>query len=294
VWGYGGVFVASDVRGAWIRLGEGLDGRQVLSLAHFDETIFAGTDDGIFVRGPEATVWTRLPTLLDGREVHPRVTELFALPPRRLLAGTSNGVIGSTDEGWTWTQPELGSAGEVFGLAVSPDDLNLVVAATSSGFFRSNDGGDTWRLVASKLPGVTPHALTVMPSNDLVLFATTTGGLFRSDDQGTSWRCLTGGIPRSDLTGIAVHPDGRTMYVSDFNWGGIFRSVDGGVTWERMPTGDLPSDRVWTLGLDPKAPERVLASSAGGLYLQMPTSAAKGAAASPSRAVVMSKEGNKP
>jgi hypothetical protein len=46
-------------------------------------------------------------------------------------------------------------------------------------------------------------------------------------------------------------------------------------------TGDLPSDRVWTLGLDPEAPERVLAASAGGLYLLVPTSVAKGAAASP-------------
>ena len=281
VWGHGGVFVTSDVRGAWVRLGEGLDGRQVLSLALFDETIFAGTDDGIFARGPQATVWTRLPTLLDGREAHPRVTELIALPPHRLLAGTSIGVIASADEGRTWTQPELGRADEVFGLAVSLDDLNLVVAATPSGFLRSNDGGGTWRLAASKLPGVTPHALTVMPSNDLVLFATTTGGLFRSDDQGTSWRRQAGGIPRCDLAGIAVHPDGRTMYVSDFNWGGIFRSVDGGVTWKRMPIDDLPSDRVWTLGLDPAAPEHVLASSAGGLYLLVSTPVVKDAATSP-------------
>jgi photosystem II stability/assembly factor-like uncharacterized protein len=281
VWGYGGVFVTSGVRGPWIRLGEGLEGRQVLSLALLDETILAGTDDGIFARGPEATAWTRLPTLLDGLEVHPRVTELLALPPRRLLAATSEGVIGSPDEGWTWTQPELGKADEVFGLAVSSDDPDLVVAATRSGFFRSNDGGGTWRLVSSKLAGVTLHALTVMPSDNRVLFATTTGGLFRSDDQGATWRRVTGGIPRSDLTGIAVHPDGRTIYTSDFNWGGIFRSVDGGLTWERMPTGDLPSDRVWTLGLDPETPERVLAASAGGLYLLVPAPVAKGATASP-------------
>jgi photosystem II stability/assembly factor-like uncharacterized protein len=281
VWGNAGVFVTSGVRGPWIRLGEGLDGRQVLSLALLDETILAGTDDGIFARGPEATAWTRLPTFIDGRDVHPRVTELFALPPRRLLAATSNGVIGSTNEGWTWTQPELGTADEVFGLAVSRDDLDRVVAATPSGFFRSSDGGGTWKLISPKLPGVTVHAITVMASDARVLFATTTGGVFRSDDQGTSWRRLTGGIPRSDLTGIAVHPDGRTMFVSDFNWGGIFRSVDGGVTWERMPTGDLPSDRVWTLGLDPEAPERVLASSAGGLYLLVPTSDAKGLTTSP-------------
>ena len=281
VWGNAGVFVTAGVRGPWIRLEEGLEGRQVLSLALSYETVLAGTDDGIFARGPEATVWTRLPTQLDGREVHPRVTELVALPLGRLLAATSKGVIRSSDEGWTWTRPELGTADEVFGLATSPEDPELVVGATPSGFFRSNDGGGTWKRVSAKLAGVTPHGLTFMPSDDRVVFATTTGGLFRSGDQGSTWRRVAGGIPHSDLTGIAVHPDGRTIYASDFNWGGIFRSVDGGLVWERMRTGDLPSDRLWALGLDPEAPDRVLASSAGGLYLLMPRAASKGGLPSP-------------
>jgi photosystem II stability/assembly factor-like uncharacterized protein len=147
------------------------------------------------------------------------------------------------------------------------------------------DGGGTWMRVSPGLPGVTPHELTVMPSDDRVLLATTTGGLFRSDDQGTTWRRVSGGIPRTNLSGIAVHPNGRTIYVSDFNWGGIFRSVNGGSTWERMPTGDLPSDRVWTLGLDPEAPERVLVSSAGGLHLLVPTSVATDASQEAAAAV---------
>jgi hypothetical protein len=39
-----------------------------------------------------------------------------------------------------------------------------------------------------------------------------------------------------------------------------------------MPTDGLASDRVWALGIDPAAPERVLAASvAGGLHLLVPT-----------------------
>jgi len=275
-WGdlrYGGIFVSKAAGGPWTRLGQGLEGRQALSLALQGTTILAGTDAGIFAWSPEAPTWARLRTLLDGQEVHPRVTELLTLPAGRLLAATSTGVIYSSDGGRTWTQPTLGSPEEVSDLAVSPHDPDLIVAATPSGFFRSADGGATWSQVSRAMAGVMTHALAFMPSDDPVLFATTSGGLFRSGDQGATWRRVNGGIPHSDLTGIAVSPDGRTIYASDFTWGGIFRSVDGGSSWDRMPTDGLASDRVWTLGLDPAAPERLLAAaSAGGLHRLMSTS----------------------
>jgi len=276
---YGGVFVSSRMPGPWTRLAKGMDGRHVLSLTILRNGIVAGTDDGMFAWAVTSKTWKRLPVSLEEGELRSRVTELLTLPHDRLLAATSKGVIQSPDGGQTWTRPMLGRAGEISDLAVCPDDSNLVMVATRSGFFRSEDGGSTWRQVSSELTEVVPHALAFMPSSDRVLFVTTTGGLFRSADQGTTWRRVTGGIPRSDLTGIAIHSDGRTMYASDFTWGGIFRSVDGGSKWERIPTDGLASDRVWALGLDPAAPDRLLAaSSAGGLHLLFSTAVAAGAA----------------
>ena len=44
-----------------------------------------------------------------------------------------------------------------------------------------------------------------------------------------------------------------------------------GLTWERLPTDGLVTDRVWTVGLDPTAPDRVLAASpAGGMHMLLP------------------------
>jgi photosystem II stability/assembly factor-like uncharacterized protein len=282
VWGdshYGGVFASSGVRGPWTRLGQGLDGRQVLSLALVGDTTLVGTDDGIFAQARRDTVWTRLSTRVGGRELHPRVTELLVLPSRRLLATTPKEVIRSADGGRTWAPTTLGRGGDAWALAASPQAPNFVLAATRLGVFRSDDDGDTWTRVASGLGDVTPHTLAFMPSGDHALFSTTSGGLFRSDDQGATWRRVSGGIPHSDLIGIAIHPDGRTIYVSDFTWGGIFRSDDRGLTWERMPTDGLASDHVWTLALDPGEPERLLAASgAGGLHLLV-TSGATGIAA---------------
>jgi len=282
IWGdrrHGGVFAAPSARGPWSRLGTGLEGREVLSLALLGRQPLAGTDDGIFLSDPDSGDWTRLATVVGGVDMHPRVTDLLALPPRIVMAATSKGLLRSGDGGRTWTRPALGPTEEVSALAVSPDDINLVVAASPLGFFRSTDGGLGWQQVSAGFGDFMTHALAFMPSDDRVLLATTGQGLFRSDDQGATWARCTGGIPYSDITGLAIHPDGRTIYASDFTWGGIFRSVDGGKTWERMPTDGLASDRVWTLGLDPAAPERLLvASPTGGLHLLLPVVVATGAA----------------
>ena len=268
--GYGGVFVSQGTAGRWVRLGDGLDGREVLSLALQGNTILAGTDNGMFQRAPDAKTWTRVTTTLEGKELQSRVTDLLALEAGQLVAATGAGLLHSSDGGASWIRPDTGSEEEVFALAASHRDPSLVVAATKSGFLRSNDGGKSWRRASLAL-NVTPHALAFAPSNGRILFATTTGGLFRSADQGTTWRRVNGGLPHSDLTGIAMSPDGRTIYVSDFTWGGIFRSADGGSTWDRMPTNGLGSDRVWTLAVDPAFPERVLAASrAGGLHVWAP------------------------
>ena len=269
IWGatrYGGVFVSPGIEGPWARLGNGLDGRQVTALALQGKTILAGTDDGIFARAPEATAWTRLKTLVEGKEAHPRVSELVAMPSGQLVAATARGILCSPDGGRTWTQV-LDASGEIADLAVSPLNPDLLVAVSKSGCLRSDDGGEHWTQASSAWT-VSPHSVAFMPANDRVLFATTTAGLYRSTDQGASWRRVNGGLPHSDLTGIAVSPDGRTLYVSDFTWGGIFRSANGGGTWDRMPTDGLGSDRVWAVGVDPAAPDRVLAApSAGGLHV---------------------------
>jgi len=282
IWGdrhHGGVFAAGTARGPWYRFGTGLEGREVLSLALIGREVIAGTDDGLFLSAGYTGAWSRLATIVDGADAHPRVTDVVALSPTRVLAATSKGLLRTADGGRTWRRTPLGISEQISTLVGSPNDANLVVAATPLGFFRTADGGETWTQISAGLGDVQIHSVAFVPSDDRVLFAATPQGLFRSGDQGVTWGRATGGIPWADITGLAIHPDGRTMYASDFAKGGVFRSIDAGASWERMPSEGLASERIWTLAVDPTSPERLLAASpTGGLHLLLPPSAPSAAA----------------
>jgi photosystem II stability/assembly factor-like uncharacterized protein len=152
-------------------------------------------------------------------------------------------------------------------MAKSADDPRLVLLATRAGFWLSGDAGATWRSLAAPKDAQV-NSVAILRGEPRVIFAAANEGLYHSADLGRSWKLGGWGLPLSDLTGLAVHPDGRTVYVSDFKWGGVYRSEDRGQTWTRFPDAGLASDRVWALGLDPQTPGELLAASiAGGLHL---------------------------
>jgi photosystem II stability/assembly factor-like uncharacterized protein len=185
-----------------------------------------------------------------------------------ITLATDKGLLRSEDGGATWRQPALSLPGKVVALAAARSGLML--AATALGAHLSPDGGQHWTQVSTGAQGMEVHGLAFLPGDDHVVFATTRRGLFRSQDQGRSWARCTGGVPSTDITGLAAHPDGHTVYVTEFGTGGIFRSRDSGQTWSRLPADGLVTERAWTVALDPRAPDRVVvASPSGGLHMLM-------------------------
>jgi photosystem II stability/assembly factor-like uncharacterized protein len=327
-----------------LRLGPGLEGREVLSLAVVGPYVLAGTDDGVYLwpstpepapapppavkpraavrakapareaprppagdtgmrsytpsapkalwnePGSEAAepaperVWKRLRAAAGTVDLHPRVNDVVVFAGAQglnIAAATSQGLLRSEDGGLTWRQPALGMPGQVTALAAATSKPGVLLAATALGFYLSQDGGQRWMQVSPAVEGLEARTLAFLPGDDRVVFATTRRGLFRSLDYGQTWKRCTGGVPFTDITGLAVHPDGRTLYVTEFSAGGIFRSRDGGETWSRLPTDGLLTDRAWTVALDPHSPDRVvIASPSGGLHLWVEPGAGPGSAGS--------------
>lgn len=174
--------------------------------------------------------------------------------PRVLYAGTGEGfgnadaiagagVFVSTDGGTTWSaRPASYAAGmrSVNRLAVSPYDARVVLAATTTGLFRSADGGASW--TRTNVTGSTKD-LRATPDFS-VLVATVDGSctapatpprLYRSTDGGVTWASvaypgLTG--MRSELAVAPSRP--QRMYATvDACSGasGLHVSDDAGATW---------------------------------------------------------------
>ena len=164
----------------------------------------------------------------------------------RLYAGTYANVWRSDDGGRTFTQctrpqPPVGQfdvpgalgGREVFDLAVSPDDSNVVLAITRSdlrstprhGIYRSSDGGDTWTLV-HQFPGLpTAAGQIVWPVSDRrVVYA--------------AWG-----------TSVAVSRDGGNTFVDTMPWGsqsGAAYHVAVGFAFAApAPVYALGNSRIW-------------------------------------------------
>jgi photosystem II stability/assembly factor-like uncharacterized protein len=264
---YAGVLVAPAATGPWTKLAPGLEGREPLALDVLPSgAVLAGTDNGIYLSAPAGTPWRRLPTLVTGLDGNPRATDVTALSDQVFLAATSKGLLRTANGGTSWQSLTLGLGGPVGATARSTARPGLAMASTPFGIFGSTDSGATWKLVSEPLGRSNAHALFFLPGSAEVVFATTSEGLFRSADGGRTWTPRGGGLPLLDITGLGLHPDGRTVFASDFKQGGVWRSDDAGESWRALGTSGLLSERVWALAVDPKGPALLAAAATGGLH----------------------------
>ncbi|MEW6358055.1 MAG: hypothetical protein AB1696_17100 [Planctomycetota bacterium] len=129
--------------------------------------------------------------------------------------------------------------------------------------YRSDDGGDTWRRVATlPVPAGSKDGhvftLTVRPDDPNRVYAASDRGVYRSDDGGETWQELGRGpksaLPHRCAFGLALDPkragilyvtllafeDLKDLSLTKANGTGLFRSTDDGRTWQRLTVLDQP------------------------------------------------------
>jgi photosystem II stability/assembly factor-like uncharacterized protein len=192
------------------------------------------------------------------------VTELLDVAVDRNAPGTiyfshTAGIQVSRDRGATWHDASAGLHRK-YTAAIRVDSRHSghLLAGNEEGIFRSEDGGQSWRLAGAA--GFQALHIEQSPHDPCFwLAATEGGGLFASADCGAGFESAGNLGAGRNLYDIAFDPNSANR-IAVAGWGvGVAITEDRGKTWELRNSG-LPGPSVWSVAFDPAHPARLYAS----------------------------------
>jgi hypothetical protein len=261
----------------WESIGPGNIGGRIRSFA-FDPDdstrIYAGAvAGGVWLTENAGASWSPLDDFMGNLSISTLIFD--PTNSNTLYAGTGEGtfnadyvrgmgVFKSIDKGVTWTA--LADTQNDFDFywvnrITMLNDSSRLLAATHTGIWSSEDGGDSWTV---RYSGRT-NDINVDPLDNSKLVAGTWEGVVYSVDGGVTWNDATGlGAVSNDRVEIAYaasNPD--IVYASIYiNSGEIWKSTDGGQSFSLINTGDsYLGQQGWydnALWVDPTNPEHVI------------------------------------
>src|SRR5581483_3686327 len=206
-------------------------------------TVLVAGVDGLYRSTAAGASWTEVRVPL------PPITALLIdrEHPGTIIAGTElHGNFRSTDDGLTWFEANGGLLRDHYGtipgavaLAQHPKNPQIIYMGANGfdGFYRSLDGGQTWQVANSGLPGRSVRGLVVDPGAPDTIYAVTEKGLARSTDAGATWQALET-LPRP-VRALAAWPGATTPMLA---------AAAGEGVWElslfpTLPASPLPAGR---------------------------------------------------
>ena len=234
-----GIFFSDDAGVSWTPLNNGLASRKIYAVTSAENTLFAGTDQGLFRFNLEpssengldrSAVWEQLP-VAESKSIH-----AFAVSEHRLYVVAGRLKI-MTDI----------TLMEAVKTALSKQPLWAV--------FRSTDQGNSWTDITPKdvfQKKARPAYLMIVAAGKTVMLIGPNYTL-RSTDEGKTWILVDKAAPFNSFSGLSVvaalkvksrddsynqDPStniGYQFYIGSSN--GIRRSTDSGDSWKRFNTG---------------------------------------------------------
>ncbi len=125
--------------------------------------------------------------------------------------------------------------------------VGLSSGGSSTGVYRTKDGGKNWSALTNGVPAQGVHALAVHATQSFVI-ASAGIGIYRSTDGGDSWTESMN--DPGDVFSVVFHPT-QNMAWTVTTQNGIYTSTDGGGSWVHVTSTGLPP--LNTVGLGPLA-----------------------------------------
>jgi photosystem II stability/assembly factor-like uncharacterized protein len=209
-------------------------------------TLFVGAPGGgIWSSGDYGSTWNSLNNGLTRLGVSSIV--IHPTQPDTIFIGTGDrdagdapgyGVWWSEDGGATWNPRNNGMGNRTVNeILMHPTNFSILIAATSSGIFRTTDGGANWTAV---MMGHNVKDIAFKPGDSNYIYACGTN-YYRSTNNGASFTQITSGVPsglyRMALAVSADAPATVYLFAGDATgFNGLYRSTDDGANFTTRST----------------------------------------------------------
>ena len=170
-----------------------------------------------------------------------------------------------------WQSSKIGGGGYVQQVLATSDPKVYYCYIDNSGIYRSEDGGNTWRMLHGTLPPkrgcYNVRGLLVDPRDDKKIIAALgdrwnpCDGIYLSDDAGKTWHSsnvktmhFDGDGAEADAPILARDPRNPDVILAVGYGTGLWRSTDNGMNWQKCGLEKMLSTGIF---FDGKNPDRV-------------------------------------
>ena len=260
--------------------------------------VFARTWDSfnggrMFLTTGDGTNWTQIGSADSGIDILSIV-----MLDSRILAGTWNGFIQSTDDGTTWndfTPTGIPADSAIWSIVTINTTL---FAGTTGDIYKSTDNGNTWTEISSGI-AADARITSIVAGGNNIFAGSASNGVFKSTNNGTSWTPINSNLTDTrisqlvvlgnklfavTLTGVYLSDNSGTSWAADpsvlknvnclvavngqliagTDDNGAYVSVDNGVTWTSFSSG-MPADtRIWSLA---GSSDNIFAGTSSGIWV---------------------------